>query len=80
MPTPTKSSAWGATATPPPEESTPSSQEELSSSDQEPDPKSQFNLLDSPNQFQACLCYTLKVPRWTGLSMMVFIIDFQSGA
>ena len=42
MPKPTKSSAWGATEIPPPEELTPSSQEELSSSDQEPDPEITF--------------------------------------
>ena len=42
MPKSTKSSAQGATATPPPEESTPSSQEELSSLDQEPDPEITF--------------------------------------
>ena len=29
--------------------------------------------------FQACLCLILRVPRWTGLSMMVLIIFFKNG-
>ena len=42
--------------------------------------KSHFINLDQPNQFQACSCHTLKVPRWTGQWTMGFTIGFQSGA
>ena len=67
MPTPTKSSAWGATATPPPEESTPSSQEELSSSDQEPDPKITIQPPRQPQPISGMFMLYIESPKmdWT---------------
>ena len=47
MPKPTKSSAWGATGTPSPEELTPSSEEELSCSDQELDPENHIPAIQT---------------------------------
>ena len=67
MPKPTKSSAWGATATPLPEESTPSSQEELSSSDQEPDPEVTFQPERQPQPVPSMFMPYIEYPRkdWT---------------
>ena len=67
MPKPTKSSALGAMATPPPEESTPSGQEELSSSDQEPDPEITFQPHRQPHPVPSMFMPYIEGPKmdWT---------------
>ena len=67
MPKPTKSSAWGAAATPPLEELTPSSQEELSSSDQEPDPEIKFQPHRQPQPIPGLFMAHIEGPKmdWT---------------
>ena len=67
MPKPTKSSAWGPTVTPPPEELTPSSEEELSSSDQEPDPEITFQPQRQPQPVPSMFMPYIEGPKmdWT---------------
>ena len=76
MPKTTKSSSWGSNQTPLPEESTSNSQDELSSSDQEPDPEITFQPHRQSQPVPSMFMPYIEGPRWTGLSMMGFIIDF----
>ena len=79
MPKPAKSSAQGSTATPHLKNQLQAVRKSYQSQIKNLTQKSHSSHIDSPNQFQACLCHTLKAPRWTGPLMMVFIIDFCSG-
>ena len=60
MPKATKSSAWGASQVPLPEEMTPSSHEGISSSDQEPDPEVSFQPYRQPQPVPSIFMPTLK--------------------
>ena len=63
MPKTTKSSAWGNSQLPQPEENVPSSQEELSSSEEEPDPEVSFPQFRPPQPIPSMFMPYIEGPK-----------------